>query len=70
MNSLNFTDFWFIGPEILLAVMGLVVLLSGSIGKDQEKHDLPIAWLSLSSLVAVAFYTSWVWRELAGGMLT
>ncbi len=68
MNSLNFTDFWFVGPEIVLVVMGLVVLLAGSIGKNQEKRDLPIAWLSLISLVVTAFYTSWVWRELAGGV--
>lgn len=66
MEGFNARDFLYLGPEILLATLGMVVLILGSFGKETRAKEQRVVWLALVSLVATAFYVVRIWSSLAG----
>jgi NADH-quinone oxidoreductase subunit N len=58
-------EFLFLGPEILLTTLGLLLLLWGAIS-NTERQPRQCAWLSLISLAATAFYVVWLQSTLDG----
>ena len=55
MGNINPQDFLLLGPEILLAGFGLLVLLLGAVGKTGEARNNLIVWLTLGGLVLAAY---------------
>ena len=66
MDSLNPRDFLLLGPEMLLAALGLVVLLLGSMGGNEKQKSDRAVWISLLGLVGTAFYVTYLWGSLGG----
>jgi NADH-quinone oxidoreductase subunit N len=58
-------DFLYLGPEILLTTLGLLLLLWGAIA-NVERQGRQCAWISLLSLAATAFYVIWLQSTLDG----
>ncbi len=66
MEGFDARDFLYIGPEMFLAALGLVVLILGSVGKDEERKGRLAVWLSLLGLVGTAFWVTFLWSSLGG----
>ena len=66
MEGFDATDFLYIGPEMLLGVLGLLVLIVGSVGKDEKRKGQLAVWISLLGLAGTAFYVAFLWSTMGG----
>ena len=66
MAGFNAHDFVYLGPEIFLATVGLVVLLWSFVGKDEAAKGNRAVWVSVLSLMGAAFWVTYLWSNLAG----
>jgi NADH-quinone oxidoreductase subunit N len=65
MGQLDPREFLFLGPEILLTTLGLLLLLWGAVS-SAERQSRQCAWIALLSLAATAFYVAWLETTLEG----
>src|SRR5262245_1139295 len=63
MGQFDVRDFLYLGPEILLTTLALLLLLWGAIA-NAERQSRQCAWLALLSLGATAFYVVWLQSTL------
>jgi NADH-quinone oxidoreductase subunit N len=64
VEGVNVQDFKLLGPEILLAALGLALLLWGALGSEERKNR-QCALFALLSLAAAAFYVVYLHGTLS-----
>ena len=62
MEGFSGADFWYLGPEILLAGLALALLIWGTIGREEGKNRIFAMW-AFVSLMAAAFFVVFIQND-------